>query len=70
MPSFAACRYAHRGLMVDSGRHFLPLSHMRRVVDGAAMLKLNLIHWHLVDSQSFPSCSDQFGALCRDGLLA
>ena len=56
-----------RGLMIDSGRHFLPISHVKHVIEAAAMVKLNLIHWHLVDSCSFPTCSDKFPQLCQQG---
>ena len=31
------------------------------------MVKLNVIHWHAVDSQSFATCSDNFPALCKQG---
>lgn len=55
-----------RGLMIDSGRHFLPISHIKHVVEAAAMIKLNVIHWHLVDSCSFPTCSDTFPKLCQE----
>ena len=48
-----APRYPWRGLMVDSARHFLPLPALRRVVDGMAMSKLNVLHLHLTDAQSF-----------------
>ena len=60
-------RFSFRGLMIDSGRHFLPISHVKKTVVAASMAKLNLIHWHLVDSQSFASCSEQFPSLCAEG---
>ena len=49
-----APRYAHRGLMVDSGRHFLPVATLLHVVDALPYAKLNVLHWHLTDTQSFP----------------
>ena len=49
-----APRFAHRGLMVDSARHFLPLATLERAVDAMAYAKLNVLHWHMVDTQSFP----------------
>lgn len=49
-----APRFAWRGLLVDSARHFLPLAAIRRTVDAMAVAKLNVLHWHLVDAQSFP----------------
>ena len=49
-----APRYPHRGLMVDSGRHFLPVATLLHVVDALPYAKLNVLHWHLTDTQSFP----------------
>jgi hypothetical protein len=60
-------RFPFRGLMIDSGRHFLPLSHLKKTVMAASMAKLNVIHWHAVDSESFASCSAKFPALCEQG---
>jgi N-acetyl-beta-hexosaminidase len=51
----------------SSGRHFLPISHVKKTVVAASMAKLNVIHWHLVDSQSFATCSEKFPALCAMG---
>lgn len=62
-----APRFSFRGLMIDSGRHFLPIAHVKRTIEAAAMVKLNVIHWHLVDAQSFPSCSDAYPTLCTGG---
>jgi len=47
-------RFAHRGLMVDTARHFLPLAVLRQIVDSLPYAKLNVLHWHMTDSQSFP----------------
>lgn len=49
-----APRFPHRGLMIDSARHFQPLASIRAVVDSLPYAKLNVLHWHVVDSQSFP----------------
>ena len=62
-----APRYSFRGVMIDSGRHYLPLAHIKRVVDACAMAKLNVIHWHLVDSQSFASDSETYPRLAKMG---
>ena len=42
------------GLMVDTARHYLPLSDLKRVIHAMSLLKLNVFHWHIVDAQSFP----------------
>lgn len=47
-------RFAHRGMLVDTSRHFLPLDVLKGHIDAMAMNKLNVLHLHLVDFQSFP----------------
>src|SRR5581483_2691573 len=46
-------RFPWRGLMIDSSRHFQPLEVIKRNLDGMAAVKLNVLHWHLVDDQGF-----------------
>jgi hexosaminidase len=46
-------RFAWRGLMIDSSRHFMPIDMIKRNLDGMAAVKLNVLHWHLVDDQGF-----------------
>ena len=33
---------------------FIPVSQIERILDGMSLLKLNVLHWHIIDSQSFP----------------
>ena len=47
-------RFTHRGLLIDSSRHFLPTFEIERIIDSITMNKLNVLHWHMVDAQSFP----------------
>ena len=44
-----APRFGYRGLMLDPARHFIPKNEVLRIIDIAAMLKLNVLHFHLVD---------------------
>jgi hexosaminidase len=49
-----APRFPHRGLMVDTGRHYQPLASIRAIIDSLVYAKLNVLHWHMVDTESFP----------------
>jgi hexosaminidase len=46
-------RFPWRGLMIDSGRHFMPIDVIQRNLDGMEAVKLNVFHWHLSDDQGF-----------------
>lgn len=45
--------YAWRGLHIDPCRHFFPLSTLKKLVDLAALYRLNRLHLHLSDDQGF-----------------
>uniref|UniRef100_A0A0N5AMR2 beta-N-acetylhexosaminidase n=1 Tax=Syphacia muris TaxID=451379 RepID=A0A0N5AMR2_9BILA len=47
-------RFPHRGTLVDSNRHFLSVSILKQHLDLMAQNKMNVFHWHLMDSESFP----------------
>lgn len=46
-------RFPWRGLLIDAGRHFMPPEVIRRTLDGMALVKLNVLHWHLSEDQGF-----------------
>ncbi|TXH21127.1 MAG: beta-N-acetylhexosaminidase [Chitinophagaceae bacterium] len=46
-------RFGYRGLMLDVGRHFQPVSYVKRVIDYMSMYKLNNLHWHLTEDQGW-----------------
>ncbi|WP_297512203.1 family 20 glycosylhydrolase [uncultured Caulobacter sp.] len=48
-----APRFAWRGLLVDSARHYQSLDTLKAVIDAMAVHKLNIFHWHLVDDQGW-----------------
>lgn len=47
-------QFPHRGLMIDTARHFFPVSDLLRTIDAMAWNKLNRLHIHVTDSQSWP----------------
>jgi hexosaminidase len=46
-------RFAWRGLMLDSARHFQSAEFVMRYIDWMALHKLNVLHWHLTDDQGW-----------------
>ena len=46
-------RLAWRGVMLDVGRHFFPVSYIKEFLDHMAMYKLNTFHWHLTEDQGW-----------------
>lgn len=46
--------YRHRGLLLDTARNFMPMLQIKRTIDGMGASKMNIFHWHITDSQSFP----------------
>jgi hexosaminidase len=60
-------RFRWRGLMIDVSRHFEPVDVIKRNLDGMALVKLNVFHWHLSDDQGFRAESKRFPKLTALG---
>lgn len=56
-------RFAWRGLLIETDRHWLSLHHIRRIIDAMGYVKLNVLHWHIVDWQAWPLESPAYPAL-------
>ena len=46
-------RYKYRGLMLDVSRHFFEIDYLKKTIDRLAMLKMNVLHLHLIDDQGW-----------------
>ena len=60
-------RFAWRGLMIDVGRHFEPVDVIKANIDGMAMVKMNVFHWHLSEDQGFRIESKKYPLLHQKG---
>jgi hexosaminidase len=62
-------RFAWRGLQIDVSRHFMPVALVEHQVDAMELVKLNVLHLHLSDSESFSVESKAYPLLQRKGAL-
>lgn len=59
--------FSYRGVLIDTGRRFLPVSLIRTHLDLMSAAKMNVLHWHIVDDHSFPLRVRSFPLLWQRG---
>ncbi|KAJ2617710.1 Glucosamine-6-phosphate isomerase (Glucosamine-6-phosphate deaminase) (GNPDA) (GlcN6P deaminase) [Coemansia sp. RSA 1365] len=61
---------AHRGILLDTARNYYPVEDIKRTLDAMSYNKLNVFHWHIVDSHSWPVESKTYPDLQKNGAYA
>ncbi|KAK1259439.1 Beta-hexosaminidase 2 [Acorus gramineus] len=59
--------FPHRGLMLDTSRNYYPVKDLLRTVRAMSANKLNVFHWHVTDSHSFPLVLPSVPGLAEKG---
>ncbi|KAG8964045.1 N-acetyl-glucosamine-6-phosphate deacetylase [Tulasnella sp. 425] len=59
--------FPHRGTLLDTSRNFFTKDDILLTIDAMSWSKLNVLHWHVVDSQSFPLQVPAFPELAEKG---
>jgi hexosaminidase len=56
-------RFGYRGLLLDVGRHYFPVSYLKKLLELAAQYKINRFHWHLTDNEGWRIQINQYPRL-------
>merc|ERR1711892_424380 len=59
--------FKHRGLLLDTSRNFMSKKVIKNIISGMSYDKLNVFHWHITDTHSFPFYSRRVPQLSLHG---
>nr|CAH8845416.1 unnamed protein product [Trichobilharzia regenti] len=60
-------QYGHRGFLLDTADHYISVDGMEKFIDIMAVVKMNVLHWHMTDDTAFPYDSFTYPELSRKG---
>jgi len=60
-------RFQWRGLLIDTSRHYLTVSAILTTLDAMSYNKLNVLHWHIIDDNSWPLVSEVYPLFSENG---
>lgn len=60
-------RFTHRGVLLDTSFNFLTVPRILEVLDSMAVMKANILHWHIVDDPAWPMVSSTFPSFTSPG---
>ena len=58
-------RFGYRGMHLDVGRHFYPVSFIKKYIDLLSLYKFNTFHWHLTEDQGWRIAIDRYPRLAE-----
>lgn len=61
-----APKYTHRGIMLDTARNYYPIKALMKQIDALSWAKLNVFHWHITDTQSWPLEIKKYPQMLKD----
>jgi hexosaminidase len=56
--------------MIDSTDHYMSIELIKKTINAMMFLKLNVLHWHIVDDVSFPLFIPEIPELSEYGQLS
>ncbi|KAK3394177.1 glycoside hydrolase family 20 protein [Podospora didyma] len=60
-------KFPHRGILLDTARNYMGVNDIKRTIDAMAWNKLNVLHVHVTDSQSWPLEIPSMPEVAREG---